>query len=235
MNLSTISVADYIALATFAGAWVTYSMLVDHGPLAAHTLSTAMNRQRRKWVELMQSHEVRIADTNIVSGLQNGTAFFASASMLAIGACLAVLGASDEVVGVLSEIAPADGETQELFDAKMIGLALIFVYAFFKFSWGYRLIVYASILVGALPPPSQGGTAEATLAIDRATRFLRLSAHNFNRGQRAFYFAFAFLGWLASPWVLVAGTIAVIAVLVHRQFWSLPARMMTDPRSLKKT
>ncbi len=227
MDLSSFSTSDFVALALFAAAWVGYSVLVDHGPLSRRTLTTAMDRQRRIWVEMMQSHEIRIADTNIVSGLQQGNAFFATASMLAIGACLAVLGSGDTVFAVLSDVAP--NEPGELLETKMIGLALIFVYAFFKFSWGYRLIVYASIQVGALPPPNAVGTPEAARAIDRAARFLHLAARNFNRGQRAFYFAMAYLGWLASPWAMVAGTFAVIAVLAHRQFWSRPARAMAEP------
>lgn len=227
MDLSTVSFPDYLALAVFAIAWTGYSLLVDHGPLSTNTLSNAMDKQRRIWVEQMQLHEVRIADTNILGGLQNGNAFFASASMLAIGACLAALGAGDELFGVISDIDRGTDETQRaLLDAKMIGLALIFVYAFFKFSWGYRLIVYASVLVGALPPPAQKGMPETTKAIERAARFLRLAGYNFNRGQRAFYFALAFLGWIVSPWALLAGTAGVIAVLAHRQFWSQPAKAM---------
>jgi len=37
-------------------------------------------------------------------------------------------------------------------EAKTIGLAIIFVYAFFKFAWAYRLYNYVAILVGATPP-----------------------------------------------------------------------------------
>ena len=34
---------------------------------------------------------------------------------------------------------------------KVIGLAVIFVYAFFKFAWSYRLFNYMAIIVGAVP------------------------------------------------------------------------------------
>ena len=184
-----------------------------------------MDRERRNWVEIMQSHDIRIADVNIISGLQHGTAFFASASMLAIGACLAVLGSSDNVSGVIQDIVPNNGgSSPDLFEAKMIGLAVILVYAFFKFGWSYRLINYASILTGALPMPSQAGTPKATLAIDRAARFLRVGGSNFNRGQRAFSFGVAYLCWLAGPWYLLVVSAVVLLVLVHRQFWSKPAR-----------
>ena len=106
----------------------------------------------------------------------------------------------------------------------MIGLAVIFVYAFFKFGWSYRLINYASILTGALPMPSQAVTPKTTLAIDRAARFLRVGGSNFNRGQRAFSFGVAYLCWLAGPWYLLVASAVVLLVLVHRQFWSKPAR-----------
>ncbi len=95
MNISEISFGDVVALSGFLVAWFGYALLVDHGPLAARTLSTAMDQQRRRWVEMIQSRDVRIADVNILSGLQNGSAFFGSASMLGIGAGLAVLGSSD--------------------------------------------------------------------------------------------------------------------------------------------
>jgi uncharacterized membrane protein len=225
VQLSAIPVPDAIGLAVFLLGWIGYAAIVDHGPLAGRTLSAAMDRQRRIWVEMMQSHEVRIADTNILAGLQNGTAFFASASMLAIGACLAVLGSGETVESVIRDLAPAGGN-EILFEVKIVGLAVIFVHAFFKFSWGYRLFNYASILVGALPPADDSGSPRALAAIERATVFLRLGGRNFNRGQRAFFFAIAYLGWLAGPWVLIASSAFVLAVLAHRQFWSPAARAL---------
>ena len=39
----------------------------------------------------------------------------------------------------------------------MIGLAVIFVYAFFKFAWSYRLFNYAAILLGAHAALRGGG------------------------------------------------------------------------------
>ena len=33
----------------------------------------------------------------------------------------------------------------------MVGLSVIFAYAFFKFAWSYRLMNYAAILIGATP------------------------------------------------------------------------------------
>lgn len=226
MNISEISLSDALALTGFLAAWFGYALLVDHGPLATRTLSTAMDHQRGQWVKMIQSREVRIADVNILSGLQNGSAFFGSASMLAIGAGLAVLGSSDSVAAAIQDIVPGSADSDPLFELKIVGLILIFVYAFFKFSWSYRLINYASILVGALPQPAKSGAEETDRAITRATNFLRLSGRNFNRGQRAFNFGLAYLTWLASPWYLLGASAFVLLILVHRQFWSQPSRVI---------
>jgi uncharacterized membrane protein len=237
MDLSTLTFADIFALSGFLGAWLGYSILVDHGPLSSRTLSAQMDRQRHEWVLMMQARDVRIADINILSGLQHGTAFFASASMLAIGACLAVVGSSDTISAAIQNIIvdSGGGAGPDLFEAKVIGLAVIFVYAFFKFGWSYRLINYASILCGALPLPSQSDAATTALAVDQTSQFLQLGGSNFNRGQRAFSFGIAYLCWLGGPWFLLAASAAVLLILVHRQFWSKPARAFRDSRVTEGT
>lgn len=224
MTIGTIPLADIVGVASFAIAWIGYSLLIDHGPLSERTLSSAMDRQRQTWVRLIQQRENRISDTNILAGLQQGAAFFASASTLVIGGCLAVLGSRDAVVNVIEDITPVGAGSSQLFDMKMVGLLVIFVYAFFKFTWSYRLYNYASILLGALPPVNQAGQPATELAIQRTLVFLKLGGRNFNRGQRAFLFAIAFLGWLGGPWVLFGGSVFVLVVFLHRQFLSVPAR-----------
>jgi uncharacterized membrane protein len=45
-----------------------------------------------------------------------------------------------------------------------------------------------------------------------------LAGRHFNRGQRAFFFALGYLGWFINGWVLIAATLAVLAVTVGRQY-----------------
>jgi uncharacterized membrane protein len=224
LDLGVIPLPDIIGLAGFLAAWIGYSLAVDRGPWQDRTLTAAMDRQRRVWVEAMQARENRISDVNILGGLQQGTAFFASASALAIGGTLAVLGSSDSIAAVLGDLSADAVPTDGLFDVKVVGLGVIFVYAFFKFGWSYRLFNYASILVGALPAAENAGTPEAKAAIDRAAVFIRLGGRNFNRGQRAFNFSLAYLGWLGGPWVLLGTSALILSALLYRQFRSLAAR-----------
>ena len=174
----------------------------------------------------MLGREARMVDTQIMSSLQNGTAFFASTSLFAIGGGLALLRSTSEALAVLGalpvNIAPSPG----LWEIKCVGLILIFVYAFFKFAWAYRLFNYVAILFGAMPPAQQRDSPEAQAHVVRTARLLEAAGRHFNRGQRAFFFALGYLGWFVSPWVLFVTTALVVVVTWRRQFASNAWRAM---------
>jgi uncharacterized membrane protein len=102
----------------------------------------------------------------------------------------------------------------------VVGLAVTLVYAFFKFAWSYRLFAYVAILFGATPHAADKDTAEAAAHVVRTARLFTAAGRHFNRGQRAFFFALAYLGWFISPWVFIATTLAAVLVMWARQFAS---------------
>jgi uncharacterized membrane protein len=123
-------------------------------------------------------------DTQILAGLQNGTAFFASTSIFAIGGCFALLGATDRVDIIFRELPLVDYSGRAAFELKVAGLTAMFAYAFFKFGWAYRLFNYCTILFGALPltadvaadRPRAEQAAEKVIRmniIDRLSRLVR--------------------------------------------------------------
>jgi len=156
----------------------------------------------------------------IMSSLQNGTAFFASTSLFAIGGSLALLRAGNDAAVVLGKLPVDLSPSAHLWELKCVGLILICVYTFFKFAWAYRLFNYVAILYGAMPPASQRDTPEAEAHVIRTTRLFVAAGRHFNRGQRAFFFALGYLGWFISPWVLFLTTAAVVIVTWRRQFAS---------------
>jgi uncharacterized membrane protein len=105
-------------------------------------------------------------------------------------------------------------------------MILIFIYAFFKFAWAYRLFNYVAILIGAMPQAKQRDTPEAEAHVIRTTRLFEAAGRHFNRGQRAFFFALGYLGWFVSPWILFITTAAVVIVTWRRQFASNAWRAM---------
>src|SRR5271156_3455808 len=135
MNLPPLDIA---ALAFFLVAWGGYAIAVDYGPGHGGALSARMHEYREIWMRRMLTREIRVFDAQIMSALQNGTAFFASTSLIAIGGGLTMMRASDEIHAVISNLplgtSPIPGE----WEIKVAGLILIFVYAFFKFAWAYR-------------------------------------------------------------------------------------------------
>ena len=97
---------------------------------------------------------------------------------------------------------------------------MIFVYAFFKFAWSYRLFNYVAILIGAVPPVGDGDRREAEAAAARVARMNVVAGRHFNRGQRAFFFALAYLGWFISAYVFLVSTAACLFVMWRRQLAS---------------
>ena len=80
---------------------------------------------------------------------------------VAIGGALTLLRSSEEIITVMSLLPFGATPSRGLWDLKMMGLIIIFVYAFFKFAWSYRLFNYFAIMVGAAPPPREKDTAAA--------------------------------------------------------------------------
>lgn len=213
---------DYAALAFYAFAWLVYSVGVERSRASSRTLSAIMDTYRFSWMEQATLRENRIVDTSIMGSLQNGSAFFASTSLFAVGGALALFKSTDEVLVLFAEMPFGVATTRLAWEMKVIGLAVIFVYAFFKFAWAYRVFNYAAILLGAVPILDKGEQPDEAMrvAARRAAAMSVVAGRHFNRGQRAFFFALAYLGWFLSPVVFLAATASVLVVIWQRQFSS---------------
>jgi uncharacterized membrane protein len=211
---------DIAAISFFILEWSVYAYTLERTTYGRDSLSARMHIYREVWIRRMLDRETRMVDTQIMASLQNGTAFFASTSLLAVGGGLALLRSTNEALGVLGALPINLTPTPALWEIKCVGLILIFIYAFFKFAWAYRLFNYVAILLGAMPPASQKDTPEAEAHVTRTTRLFESAGQHFNRGQRAFFFALGYLGWFVSPWVLFVTTAMVVIVTWRRQFAS---------------
>ena len=211
---------DIAAVGFFALEWLAYAITLEHSAYGRDSLSARMNRYREVWVRRLLDREARMVDMQIMASLQNGTAFFASTSLFAIGGALALLRATNDALAAMSALPFDIAPSPALWEIKCVGLIVIFIYAFFKFSWSYRLFNYVAIMLGATPPATQRDTEEAQAHVMRTTKLFESAGSHFNRGQRAFFFALGYLGWFVSPWVLFVTTAAVVIVTWRRQFAS---------------
>jgi uncharacterized membrane protein len=211
---------DSFALAFFLLSWLGYHFAVEVSGARRRSLNVRMNEHRRGWMEQMLGRENRIVDANIMTSLQNGTAFFASTSLIAVGGVLTLLQATDHVLTAFADLPFGLTMTRLAWELKVIGLAVIFVYAFFKFAWSYRIFNYAAILLGAVPEHADSNDEEAKAAARRAAAMNVVAGRHFNRGQRAFLFALAYLGWFVSPYIFMGATAMCLLVMWRRQFAS---------------
>jgi uncharacterized membrane protein len=220
-NLMALSnLPDILALAWFLGAWIVYSIVIEKTAKGRSGLNALMNHYRDQWMEQLLAREMRMVDAQVTAALQNGTAFFASTSLIAIGGTLTLLRSTDEILTMVSVLPFGATSSRVLWEMKMMGLAVIFVYAFFKFAWSYRLFNYFAIMVGAAPPPEQKDSPQARAFAHRASRLCADAGRHFNRGQRAFFFALGYLGWFLGPLPLALTTTGILIVMWRRQFAS---------------
>jgi hypothetical protein len=154
--MTTLNLLDVLAFVWFLTAWLGYSYVIERTASGRTGLNALMNRHRDEWMMHMLGRENRIVDAQVSAALQNGTAFFASTSLIAIGGTLSLLRAPEAVLPLMSVLPAGSAPSRELWEMKMLGLAIIFVYAFFKFAWSYRLYNYFAILLGAAPPAAEG-------------------------------------------------------------------------------
>jgi uncharacterized membrane protein len=145
--MAAFTLPDLLALAWFIGVWLGYSLLIENTAKGRSGLNALMNLYRDEWMERLLAREMRMVDAQVTAALQNGTAFFASTSLIAIGGTLTLLRSTEQILTVVAALPFGVAPSPELWELKMIGLAVIFVYAFFKFAWSYRLYNYFAIMV----------------------------------------------------------------------------------------
>jgi uncharacterized membrane protein len=169
-----------------------------------------------------------MVDTQIIANLMRSASFFASTTMFIIAGLIAVLGARDKAMAVLAELPFAVDSRALLWDLKVLLLVVLFVYAFFKFTWAFRHYNYVLILVGGVPAPDRL-TEESQRIAERIARIATSTGRHFNGGLRAYYFGLAALSWFVHPWLFVALTAWVVWVLYRREFRSRLLKTLAVP------
>jgi len=171
-------------------------------------------------MERLLTRDMRMVDAQVTASLQNGTTFFASTSLIAVGGALTLFRSTEEMLQLIAQLPFGIVTTRLQWKAKLLGPVVIFVYAFFKFAWSYRLFNYVAIMVGAAPLVADSETPAARDFVIRASTLCREAGRHFNRSHRAFFLSLGFLGWFIGPAVLIATTTVVIIVMWRRQFAS---------------
>ena len=218
--ISQFSTLDITALVWFFACIIGYGVITHRGALSQRGLLSAVQKQRIRWIEMMAERELRMMDMQLMAILSNANTFFASTSVIVIGGLAAAL-ASGDVLKTTFESLPFIVKTSELaWRSKWILLIGLFIYAFFKFTWAYRLSHYTAIMIGATPTGGSEGSSQRDLHVQHTAALAGNSAENFNAGLQTYYFAIAAAAWLFHPAFFILMTSAVLVILIRREFWS---------------
>jgi len=217
---------DWAAILLLFCGWAGYAVFAKRRSTARPSVLAATNRIREQWMLQATYREVRVFDGIVIQNLSTSPSFFASTTILIIGGLLAVLGTTEKASELVREIPFAARTSVLVFDLKVILLLVIFIYAFFRFTWSMRQYTFGVLLIASAPEAEQleaqgaEGEARRHAFAQRAGRVVGMAAETFNDGLRAYYFAFAAVGWFFSPVVFALATAGVIYVLYQREFRS---------------
>jgi len=208
---------DLMALGLLFGAWIFMGWRIENPPASKMSVSKLMGQFRRDWMVQMITRTPRIFDAQMIGHLRQGAAFFASATMLAIGGGLALVGNTEPLRNVAATLTIGDSPVL-LWEVKLILVVLLISSAFLKYVWSHRLFGYTAVLMSAVP--NDPADPECMHRTDQAADLLILASRAFTRGMRTTYFALAACAWLMGPYALMAATVATTAMLWRREFSS---------------
>lgn len=221
MNLLATLEATFTGLDTTAFlllivAWLAAGFIAESPPGWRPSVNFLMVDFRRRWMVELLTRQPRIFDISLIDSLRQGTAFFVSCTMIAIGGCVALIGNTSTLQGLAQDLT-IGAETTQL-RIKLIVVVGLMANALLKFIWAHRLFGYCAIMMAAIP--NDHTHPNARLAADQTAEINITAAKSFNRGLNSVYFALASLAWLIGSWMLIAAVLGTTLMLFRREFFS---------------
>ncbi len=218
--MSGLTIADIAALIWFFLLTAGYSHATRYGRLSKSGIVSAADRRVEEWMSNMAMRDNRMLDVNILANLSRGNAFFASTSIFVTGAMAALLGNVEELQLLAAKFPFLHQTTVFMWQFKVLFMMGIFLFAFFKFAWAFRLSHYTGILIGSTPIASGRNKRICAEHAQRAAKLASGTGRHANSGLRAYYFGIAALGWFIHPIVFMVIMAWVIGVIYRREYRS---------------
>lgn len=225
-RLSHFTTLDMIALSLLIVGSIVIGYIIENDFKNMKSVGTLMADYRREWMVQMITREPRVFDAQILSMIRQATAFFASASMIAIGGCLALLGNTDRLMGIAQDLT-LESDPIIVWELKVLVILTFLANAFFKFVWSNRLFGYCGVLMGAVP--NDPSDPQAMARAGKAAEINITASRSFNRGLRSVYFALAACAWLLGAGALIVAAATTCLVLFRREFASRSKEILMRP------
>jgi len=218
---------DTAALLYFIVGWIAYARYSDHESHSSNNLLAITNRYRMLWMREMIRRDNRSTDAIMVGNLQRSISFFANTTIFIIAGLVSLLGYHDRSAAILGNIPFTKESTPFLWEIKILLLIIIFIYAFFKYTWSLRQYNYTGIFICAVPPHDECHEDLEALTT-KGSNLVANAATHFNNGLRAYYFGLGALAWFVHPLLFILSTTLVIYVTHRREYRSATLRNLSQ-------
>lgn len=218
---------DVLALVYFIAMWGGYVYYAEAQYSRTDNLMRIMDKMRVRWMRQILRRENRIVDGSLVGNLLRSISFFANTSIFILIGLVTVIGYRESAIEVIKTIPYALHTSQFMWELKVFNLAVIFIYAFFKFTWSLRQYNYCCILIGAAPMPKENPETHDDYA-RKAGNLIANAGRHFNMGLRAYYFGLAAISWFLHPMIFMMITTFIVYILYRREFRSHTVNSLSD-------
>ena len=132
---------DAIVLAWLALCWLGYPRLVALIG-RRRPINSSMLAMRKVWMYGMLHRDFRVPDTMLLGQVIQSVAFFASGTIIVVGALVGALARVESLASFSEGFAPGVPTSPESIRLALLALLGIFIYGFFKFTWTLRQYNY---------------------------------------------------------------------------------------------
>jgi uncharacterized membrane protein len=221
------SILDLIALFVFIFCWIGYTYFARHKAKTSDCIARCLHQHRIYWMNELIQRDFRVGDTALLANLERNIAFFASTTLLILAGVLTLFGQVDKLEGVVSSLHFALNPNHFAIQLKLALLILIFVMAFFLFTWSMRQYGFLNVMIGAAPVDLTGKNTNLKKYAMQMAIVQDQAAHSYNYGLRSYYFSLAVISWFIHPAIFIFASVFVVYTLYHREFNSKTVRAIT--------
>ena len=226
---ASLTIYDFLGMALFLSCWFGYRYFAEKGERGRRGLVGITHEYRMQWALESPTRDIPVSCAALTSNLMNSVSFYANTTIYIIAALFALVGTSDGLTKFAANLPFSDEVSSELIELKLLLLIIIFIVAYFKFTWALRQFNFLCILIGGIPHERYMPDSDYwRRSSERMARVNSCAGNEFNRGIRAYYYGIAALGWFLHPAVFILATLWITWILYKRDYHSKTLHVLRD-------
>ena len=213
-------VAHLAAIVLILGLWGFYTPILKL--IGRGSLNTQLHAVRMRWLQMHQGieREHRVFDAILLGHISNSISYFGSGTLLVLAGLVGALANVNNVFHLTRSLSFIDQSMSlQLFTLCVFLLTAILAQCFFSFTYALRKMAYTFAMLGGLQA-TKADSPEARIMGEQSAVVLTEAVRSINTGIRGYYYAVAALFLFAGPYVCMAATLVITALLYYRQLHS---------------